>query len=99
MRIDISTIEERNNALETKSDNNSALLLELQRLHGLLCTLEAAEAGVGEEVEGGGEALPGEYLSMRVVKEKRSELKRLKNTWMSRAKTFLISLFAESGLK
>lgn len=130
MRIDISTIEERNNALETKSDNNSALLLELQRLqgalvlddvtlqniiitnfnesnlelavgaarrlHGLLCTLEAAEAGVGEEVEGGGEALPGEYLSMRVVKEKRSELKRLKNTWMSRAKTFLISLFAES---
>ncbi|QDZ17670.1 subunit Sec3 of exocyst complex [Chloropicon primus] len=128
MRIDISTIEERNNALETKSENNSALLKELQglqqglvlddvtlqniiitnfnesnldlavnaarKLHNLLCSFDDVPADGEEDEEV--EALPSEFLSMRAVKEKKSELKRLKNTWMSSAKAFLISLFAKS---
>lgn len=128
MRIDISTIEERNNALETKSENNSALLRELQglqqalqlddvtlqniiitnfnesnldlavaaarKLHDLLVSLEAPTPKEEEDQAMG--FLSPEFLGMRAVKEKKSELKRLKNTWMSRAKTFLISLFSES---
>ena len=127
MRIDISTIEDRNNALETKSDNNVALLQELEglqqslhldevtlqniiitnfnkdnidlavaaarNLHQLLQSIEATENAVANQQI---DTLPREFLGMRAVRERKSELKRLKNSWMSRAKTFLVSLFSEA---
>jgi len=126
MRLDISTIEERNNALETRSNNNSSLLKELKSLEqsmqldadmseilvagnfcfgqGLKASVDAAKklydvlSGLETitsflEGEDQKERIPEILKGMRVVKERKAELKRHRSHWLARAQSFLSSLF------
>ena len=144
MRVDIETIEERNNALELQASNNAALLLELKALdavlqiprdtaetllhhpfsYGLPEVVEAAQqlyvmcqrvrlfpshqAGVGgpsgTAVAGGDpgnqsspKPLPEKLQALRAVREHQADLRRLRSTWLSRAKESLGGTFLKAA--
>ena len=132
MRVDIETIEERNNALELQASNNAALLSELKALDAILQIprdvaetllhhpfsyglpdvvgaarqLHAMCHRVGlcpRQVTGGGEAepfptpLPEKLQAIRAVKEHQADLRRLRSTWLSRAKESLGGMFLKAA--
>ena len=125
MRVDISAIEERNNALQIRSDNITGLVRELRNLETSLeldahavqvltlggfhtpdhvaASIEAAQTlnrlltllegpSESEGWDDGGK-VPFKLFGMRAVKERKSELNRVKNQWTSRARAFLIEVF------
>ena len=132
MRVDIETIEERNNALELQASNNAALLSELKALDAILqIPRDVAETllhhpfsyglpdvvGAARQLHamcqrvglcpaqqmGAGEAepspapLPEKLQAIRAVKEHQADLRRLRSTWLSRAKESLGGMFLKAA--